>query len=164
LATALLALGSNLGDRLANLSQAMEDMAPEVKVAARSSVYETLPWGILDQPVFYNQVIRVQTELLPEALLSHLKAIEKKMGRQASVRNGPRLIDLDILFYDQLVLDTPGLSIPHPRMAGRAFVLVPLVELAPVWVHPKLQITVASMLDGLDTGSVRQLQESRKTQ
>jgi 2-amino-4-hydroxy-6-hydroxymethyldihydropteridine diphosphokinase len=162
-AVVLLALGTNLGDRLANLEQAIQYMAPRIRVDARSSVYETLPWGILDQPVFYNQVVRAETNLPPLDVLAHLKAIEVKMGRQATVRNGPRLIDLDILFYDQLVLETEVLTIPHPRMQGRAFVLVPLVEVASGWMHPVLQVPVGSMVEGLDTGSVKRLPEAGKT-
>jgi 2-amino-4-hydroxy-6-hydroxymethyldihydropteridine diphosphokinase len=158
LTVVLLGLGTNLGDRLANLNEAIRCMARQINVVRRSSVYETMPWGILDQPVFYNQVIKTETSMQPGEVLNHLKAIELNMGRQATVRNGPRLIDLDILFYDQLVLETTALTIPHPRMEGRAFVLVPLAELAPDWVHPLFHITAAEMLKGLDTSSVRRLQ------
>ncbi len=149
-----LAFGSNLGNRLANLRQALRFLSPAVKVEACSAVYETPPWGILDQPAFYNQVVRATTELSPHALLTYLKQIEQKMGRIETIRNGPRLIDIDILFYDDLELETPQLGIPHPRMEGRAFVWVPLAEIAPNLIHPKLGKTATQVVGELDCSGI----------
>jgi len=152
--TVYLSLGSNLGDRKANLKAAAAALAPIVGVLRASRIYQTAPWGYLDQPDFLNQVLECETELAPLELLAHLKRIEKTLGRQPGVRYGPRLIDLDILFYDQLVVDLPELTIPHPRAAERAFVLVPLADLAPGLVHPVLMKTAAELLAALDAGGV----------
>ncbi|MFN3308203.1 MAG: 2-amino-4-hydroxy-6-hydroxymethyldihydropteridine diphosphokinase, partial [Anaerolineales bacterium] len=103
---------------------------------------------------FYNQVVRATTELSPHALLTYLKQIEQKMGRTETIRNGPRLIDIDILFYDDLELETPQLGIPHPRMEGRAFVWVPLAEIAPTLIHPKLGKTAAQVVGELDCSGI----------
>src|SRR5215216_6197 len=111
--TVYLALGSNLGDRLANLKQAIDSLTPQMEVRAKSFVYETPPWGYEDQPKFLNQVVKAKTYLDPEPLLKHLKRLEVALGRQASFPNGPRLIDMDILFYDELIVNTPSLVIPH---------------------------------------------------
>jgi 2-amino-4-hydroxy-6-hydroxymethyldihydropteridine diphosphokinase len=149
-----LAFGSNLGDRLANLQQALRCLPPAVEVEARSSVYETPPWGYLEQPPFYNQVVRAATDLSPKDLLVYLKQIERGMGRIETIRNGPRLIDIDILFYDDLEIDSPTLGIPHPRMEGRAFVWVPLAEIAPTLIHPKFGKTAAQMVGELDCSGI----------
>lgn len=140
-----LALGSNLGDRLANLKQAIASLTPQMQVKAKSAVYETPPWGYVDQPRFLNQVVRVKTYLEPEPLLKHIKRLEIALGRKETVPNGPRSIDIDILFYDDLVLDTGSLHIPHPRLEERAFVLVPLMDIAPDLVHPVGKKTVREM-------------------
>ena len=152
-----IALGTNLGDRAGNLQTAKEALAPRVTVVRESSIYITPPWGYADQPDFYNQVMEISTKLEPVALLRYLKAIEKQMGRVTLFRNGPRLIDLDILFYGDRAVDVGDLQIPHPRMAGRAFVLVPLVELAPDIVHPILGVSVSELLIGVDTSGVTRL-------
>ncbi len=150
-----LALGSNLGDRLANLQAALDALPPTAQVQATSPVYETPPWGVVEQPLFLNQAAQVTTELPPLELLSSLKRLEAQMGRVPTVPYGPRLIDLDILFYDDLVLEASGLTIPHPHMAERAFVLVPLADLAPDLCHPVLGKTVRELLAGVDqTGIV----------
>jgi len=152
--TVYLALGTNLGDRPANLSAAIAVLPPAVTVLAESPVYETPPWGVTDQPPFLNMAIAGQTVLSPDGLLKKLKALETSLGRVPSVRYGPRRIDLDILFYDNLVLDIPGLVIPHPGLSERAFVLVPLADLAADFVHPVLGKTIRQLLAGVDTMGV----------
>jgi 2-amino-4-hydroxy-6-hydroxymethyldihydropteridine diphosphokinase len=142
-----LALGTNLGDRLANLKQAISALTPQLEVKAKSQVYETPPWGFEDQPKFLNQVIKANTYLDPEPLLKHLKRLEVALGRKESFPNGPRLIDLDILFYDDLVMDKPSIVIPHPRLQERGFVLLPLMEIAPNLVHPVNKKSVREMAE-----------------
>jgi 2-amino-4-hydroxy-6-hydroxymethyldihydropteridine diphosphokinase len=150
-----LALGTNLGDRFANLQAAIAALPPAVRVRSRSPVYETLPWGLTSQPAFLNMVLKGETALAPVELLKHLKLLETELGRLPSVRWGPRRIDMDILFYDQLILDTPELTIPHPRLHERAFVLVPLADLAPGLVHPVLGKPVSQLLAAVDTTGVK---------
>jgi len=145
--TVYLALGSNLGDRLTNLKQAIAALTPQMEVNAKSQVYETPPWGYEDQPKFLNQVVKVETYLDPQPLLKHLKRLELALGRQESFPNGPRLIDIDILFYDDLVLNTPSLVIPHPRLHERAFVLLPLMDIDPDLVHPVSKKSVREMAE-----------------
>jgi 2-amino-4-hydroxy-6-hydroxymethyldihydropteridine diphosphokinase len=147
-------LGTNLGDRLANLQAAQAALAPQVSILAASPVYETAPWGYRDQPAFLNRVVQAQTGLSPVDLLLHLKHIEVTLGRKPNFRNGPRLIDLDILFYADLVLDTPDLVIPHPRLAERAFVLIPLADLAPGLRHPVFGLTIRELLQSVDQQGV----------
>jgi len=149
-----IALGTNLGDRRANLRGALARFAPQVVVGAESHIYETAPWGYADQPAFLNMVVEAETSLEPDALLAFLKQIEQEMGREATFRNGPRLIDLDILFYDDLVLDSPPLVIPHPRLHERAFVLVPLADVAPDSLHPVLGETVLGLLMKIELGGI----------
>jgi 2-amino-4-hydroxy-6-hydroxymethyldihydropteridine diphosphokinase len=117
-------------------------------------VYETEPWGFADQPAFLNMVLRAETRLAPVDLLGQLKTLEASLGRTPSFRNGPRLIDLDILFYDDLILETPSLTIPHPRLHERAFVLVPLAELVPGFIHPLLGLGMAQLVSAVDTRGV----------
>jgi 2-amino-4-hydroxy-6-hydroxymethyldihydropteridine diphosphokinase len=152
-----LALGTNIGDREANLCKARKALAPKVTIIKESPIYVTPPWGFEDQPEFLNQVLEVQTKMLPGRLLAYLKRIEKKMGRLETFRNGPRLIDLDILFYGQRVVKRSKLCIPHPRLHERAFVLVPLKDIAPEFVHPVLNVTVETMLAKINTEGVRPL-------
>ena len=153
--TVFLALGSNLGDRAANLGEALRRLPPAVNVLAASPVYETPPWGYTDQPAFLNQVAKAETELSPSDLLAHLKQVETLIGRQATFKYGPRIIDLDILFYDQVIVETPTLRVPHPHLAERAFVLLPLVDLEPDLMHPALGKTVRQLLDGVDTSGIK---------
>jgi 2-amino-4-hydroxy-6-hydroxymethyldihydropteridine diphosphokinase len=153
--TVHLALGTNLGNRYANLMAAIAALPPAVQVLAQSPVYETPPWGFSDQPAFLNMVLKGETQLEPAALLTHLKNLETKLGRQPAVRWGSRLIDLDILFYAGLILDGPGLTIPHPHLHERAFVLVPLADLEPELVHPVLKKSIRQLLAALDTTGVK---------
>ena len=152
--TVFLALGSNLGDRQENLRQAVTALSPQLDVKAKSQIYETDPWGYEDQPKFLNMAVRGLTYLEPEPLLKHLKRLEIALGRQVTFPNGPRSIDIDILFFDDLVLNTPILSLPHPRLHERGFVLLPMMDLAPDLVHPVLKksirdLTASCSLDGI---------------
>ena len=149
-----LALGSNLDNRLANLKQAVSALSPQMEVKAKSDVYETLPWGYEDQPKFLNQVIKAKTYLDPEPLLKHLKRLEIALGRQESFPNGPRLIDMDILLYDDLVLNTPALVIPHPHLHERGFVLLPLMDIDPDLVHPVNKKSVREMVAFSDVSGI----------
>ena len=151
--------GSNLGDRLTALDTAAKLLAPDVRVLKASIVYETPPWGYEDQPAFLNQVLQVETELDPPALLMVLKRIEQKMGRKATFLYGPRTIDLDILFYDGLIYSTDSLQIPHPLASERAFVLVPMREIAPEFIHPVLGKTIAELARGLDITGITIFEE-----
>lgn len=149
-----LALGSNQGDRLANLAAVLRVLPPIADVTARSPIYETPPWGVLDQPKFLNQVLELDTGLSPRELLDTLKRLERELGRTSGVRYGPRLIDLDILFFDDLVMESDSLVIPHPRLAERAFVLVPLADLAPDLVHPVYGRSVRELLEKVDSDGI----------
>ncbi len=150
-----LALGSNLGNRLTNLKAAVLNFSPQISVKKKSSVYETPPWGFVEQDAFLNQVIKAETYLEPEPLLRHLKRLETALGRVPNFQNGPRLIDIDILFFDDAVIDTPPLVVPHPRLHERAFVLVPLAEIEPDFVHPTLQKPIRNLRDEVDRSEIR---------
>jgi 2-amino-4-hydroxy-6-hydroxymethyldihydropteridine diphosphokinase len=134
-ATAYLGIGSNLGNREANLDRAIEMLSQRMRVVKVSSVYDTEPLDNPNQPRFLNMVCEVSTRLTPEGLLVLAKGIESKMGRVGKTGQ-PRIIDIDILLYGDVVMDTPDLVIPHPRLIRRAFVLVPLAEIAPDVVYP----------------------------
>lgn len=150
-----LALGTNLGDRVENLRAALQALLPVVDIQAASPVYETPPWGYTDQPAFLNMVLQANTELLPADLLRELKRIEVELGRQPNFRYGPRLIDLDILFYGDQVVELETLGIPHPRLHERAFVLVPLADLALHLRHPLMGKTVRDLLASVERGEIR---------
>lgn len=141
-----LAFGSNLGNRQENLSTALQRLHEIVDIHKISSVYETEPVGYLDQPRFLNMVCYGQTAASPAELLRNTKTIEEALGRERSFRNAPRPIDIDILLYDDLCLETEDLTLPHPRMSERAFVLVPLAEIAPTVVDPVSGKTVQELL------------------
>ncbi|HEX9018506.1 MAG TPA: dihydropteroate synthase [Anaerolineaceae bacterium] len=155
--TVYLSLGTNLGMRAAHLRAALASLPPEVRVLRVSPVYETEPWGFSDQPAFLNQVVEAETRLAPLDLLAFLKSLETSLGRQLTFRYGPRVIDLDIIFYDEQVVEVEGLAIPHPRLAERAFVLVPLADLVPNLVHPRLGKTVHELLAQVDCHGVRRV-------
>lgn len=144
-----LALGTNLGDRARNVRQALDALSPAFALQAVSRCYETEPAYVLDQPRFYNLAARATTTLAPLEALRQLKGLEIELGRVAGARFGPRLIDLDLLLYDAVIMDTPELSLPHPRLAERAFVLVPLAEIAPDLAHPGLSLTMTQLRDRL---------------
>jgi len=150
-----LGLGSNLGERQANLNAAIAALPAAVKALRASSVYETEPWGYRDQPPFLNQVVEGDTGLAPLDLLAHLKRIEAALGRQPSFRYGPRLIDLDILLYGDQVIELPGLTIPHPRLEERAFVLAPLAEIAPELRHPVTGMTMRELASKISMTGVK---------
>jgi 2-amino-4-hydroxy-6-hydroxymethyldihydropteridine diphosphokinase len=141
----ILGLGSNLGDRDASLRAALEGLAPAYQIERASSIYETAPQLVAEQPMYHNLVCAGYTALAPHDLLRFLKALEARLGRRPTYRYGPREIDLDILLYGDQIISTPDLTIPHPRMVERAFVLVPLAEIAPDLVHPVLQRSIRDL-------------------
>jgi len=149
-----LGLGSNLGNRAANLRMALRYLPPLARIEEVSSLYETAPLGGEEQPPFYNAVCRISTGLGPEALLRHLKQIEFAIGRRPGPRWDPRPIDLDILLCGDQVLAREGLVIPHPLLAERAFVLVPLAEISPQLLHPVLGKPVGELLSALDEAAL----------
>lgn len=155
--TVFLALGSNLGDRLINLETAILELSAQFALEKKSPVYETPPWGYEQQPAFLNQVISGKTGLTPQALLKFVKEIELKMGRQETFRNGPRVIDIDLLVFGDLILNSPELVIPHPRMAERAFVLVPLVDIAPQLLIPGQKLHTIDLLQTLDRSGIQKI-------
>jgi 2-amino-4-hydroxy-6-hydroxymethyldihydropteridine diphosphokinase len=152
-----LALGSNMGNRAANLKEAISALSPQVDVKAKSKVYETPPWGYTEQDKFLNQVLKGKTYVQPELLLKHLKRLEVALGRQPSFQNGPRLIDIDILFYDDLVFESPILTLPHPHVHERGFVLLPLMDIAPDLVHPTKNKTIRELIASCDLHGITQV-------
>ena len=144
-----LGLGSNQGEKIKNCEQAIEEILKleEGFLLSRSSWYYSEPWGRDDQDWFINGVIQIRTELYPDELLMKFKEIEKRLGRKNREKWGPRVIDIDILFYDDLFLESPEMDIPHPRILERNFVLIPLAEIAPQFVHPVLKKTIKELLD-----------------
>ena len=137
--TVYLLLGSNLGDRLQVMRAASELIDMQIgSIVSSSSIYETAPWGVLDQPSFLNQVLEVETEMAPEEVLRIILDIEHELGRVRYERWGARVIDIDILYFDSLILDTARLTIPHRRLHERRFTLAPLAEIAPNFIHPVL--------------------------
>ncbi len=153
--TVYLGLGSNLGDRQANLSAALAQIEPDIRVKAVSSLYETDPVGPQGQSAYYNAACRAVTYLAPRALLERVKAVEQALGRKAGPRWGPRLIDIDILLYGDESIGEEGLRIPHPELPKRAFVLAPLVEVAAGVVHPELRETIDRLAGAVDGAGVR---------
>ena len=145
-----LSLGSNMGNRQENLDWALDLLSQRVRLGKVSSIYETEPWGNINQPRFLNLVCEAYTRLGPTQLLALAKVIETKMGRTGK-SNDPRPIDVDVLFYSDQVVDTPELVIPHPLLHERAFILIPLAEIAPELVHPVMGKTVMELKETLTT-------------
>lgn len=142
-------LGSNMGDRLEWIRRALSALQahPDITLQASSSIYETAPMYMLDQPAFLNACARVHTTLEPEELLEELLCIEQLLGRRRDIDKGPRTLDLDLLLVEGVVHDTPALTLPHPGLHERAFVLVPLLEIAPKLMHPTRHEPLARLLD-----------------
>ncbi len=146
--SAYLLIGGNMGERLENLDKTRALISGSCgTIVKQSSVYETSAWGKTDQPDFLNQALRVETYLGPAALLKALLGIEQEMGRYRGEKYGPRIIDIDIIFFNHEIIDLPDLKIPHPRMQNRKFVLTPLAEIAPQFVHPVLGISMSQLLE-----------------
>ena len=152
-----LGLGSNLGDRDALLRAALDALSSVVAIDRVSSVYDTAPMLLSEQPRFHNVACAGRTALAPHDLLRKAKAIEAGLGRTPGMRYGPRPIDIDILLYDRLILETPDLVVPHPGMAERAFVLFPLCEIAPELVHPVLGTPVCALAEARAASDVRRV-------
>jgi len=146
-----LGLGSNLGDRGKNIKEAVRQLQESgiAREMRTSSLYETEPEGIKEQPLFLNAILEMETDLSPRDLLDMLQAIEKRLGRKKVQKWGPRIIDLDILLYGDMVVREEDLEIPHPLLAKRSFVLDPLAEIAPETVHPQLKMTISALRDKL---------------
>jgi 2-amino-4-hydroxy-6-hydroxymethyldihydropteridine diphosphokinase len=155
--TAYLLTGSNLGESASQLTLANQYISQKCgKIITQSAVYQTAPWGNQDQPFFLNQAIKLATDLEPEALMQELLHIETLMGRIRTIKYGPRVIDLDILFFNDLIINKPILQLPHPAMAERRFVLVPMAEIAPTQVHPVYNKTIQTLLiDCRDSSDVQ---------
>ncbi|MBC6435238.1 2-amino-4-hydroxy-6-hydroxymethyldihydropteridine diphosphokinase [Nostoc sp. HG1] len=153
-----IALGSNLGDSLATLKSAIETLknTPEIAVKSHSSWYQTAPVGP-PQPDYINACAILEVALEPEQLLASLLEIETKFNRIRREKWGPRTLDLDLLLYDDLILETPTLTLPHPRMTERAFVLVPLAEIAPDWVHPVTKSAIGKILETVNCSGVEKM-------
>lgn len=154
-----LSLGSNLEDRYANLRRAVDQLQEFVKITAVSPVFATKPWGDKDQPPFLNICVAAVGDLSPHDLLNRIKEIERAMGREPSRHWGPRLIDIDILFFDRIILKDDTLTIPHPYIAERAFVLAPLAVIIPEFRHPQSGLSVKEMLERVDLSGVERLFE-----
>ena len=143
-----LLIGGNMGDRLQNLRQAKQELEFTCgPVVNSSSVYETAAWGKTDQEAFLNQALELHTELPAQELIITILEVEEKLGRRRLEKFGPRIIDIDILFYNDAVIDEPNLSVPHPQLPYRRFALAPMNEIAPQLVHPVLQQTIAQLLE-----------------
>jgi 2-amino-4-hydroxy-6-hydroxymethyldihydropteridine diphosphokinase len=158
-AKCLFSLGSNEGDRQQNLDEAVRHMRRNIGIIKQSPVYETPPWGKEDQPKFLNMCVEGWTELLPQTLLAEVKRIETDMGRTAGERWGQRLIDIDILFYDDQVIEDENLTVPHSHLTERAFVLAPLADIAQNFIHPLTKKTIKQHLASIDLSGLQQLKK-----
>ncbi len=144
---AYLLIGGNLGNRSANLQKAIHLIQQQCgKIVQSSAIYETAAWGLTNQPSFYNQALKLETEMPPDQLMQQLLHIENGMGRVRTIKLGPRIIDLDILFFNQLILDSTLLKLPHPDLQDRRFALLPMAEIAPYLEHPVFQKTIETLL------------------
>lgn len=144
---AYLLIGGNLGDRIVNLTQAATLIEKELgKIKKMSSIYETASWGITGQPHFLNRVLAVETKFSPRQLIKKILFIENKMGRVRTKKNASRIIDIDILFFNDEVIEETGLTIPHPEIQNRRFALIPMDEIAPAMVHPLLRVSIKELL------------------
>lgn len=157
-----LSLGSNLGDRQAYLKAALKGLEelPETILVAVSNFYQTPAWGKTDQDDFLNLCVHIKTQLAPQELLAHTQSLELKLGRERHEHWGPRTIDIDVLLMGDLIIDEPNLKVPHPYMDQRAFVLLPLADLAPELKHPLLLKTIAELLEPLDVSDLTLLEEA----
>ncbi|HNZ47664.1 MAG TPA: 2-amino-4-hydroxy-6-hydroxymethyldihydropteridine diphosphokinase [Candidatus Hydrogenedentes bacterium] len=155
----LLCLGSNLGDRLTMLKRAIQLLGghASVRVVRSSSVYESEPWGLTDQPKYFNIVVEIETVLTPLELLKTVKDVEQQLGRQPSEKWGPRSIDIDLILWGSHCMRTPELTIPHQLFRDRAFVLAPLAEIAPAAVDPESGMTVTALAGRVDAGGLVQI-------
>ena len=143
----VLLLGGNLGNRVQNLSKALEALQQDIgTVQKKSSIYETAAWGITDQPNFLNQVVIIKTHLTAQEVIKKIFVIEKQLGRERLIKMGPRLIDIDILFYEDKIIENKNLIVPHPRIQDRKFVLEPLNEIIPNYIHPIINKSVQLLL------------------
>jgi 2-amino-4-hydroxy-6-hydroxymethyldihydropteridine diphosphokinase len=161
--TVFLSLGSNVGDRRRNLESALEKLQQaRISITARSSIYETEPRDVLDQPLFLNMVVECRTSYFPLQLMTILQRIQRQLGRvraQETLRGGPRKIDVDILLMGKVAMKTPELEIPHPRMFDRRFVLEPLLEIAPNLRHPATGVSLSSLLPKVATQKIRRISD-----
>ncbi len=158
--TLYLGLGTNLGNRLDNLQKAVSSLSQIMSVTAVSPIYQSEPWGVTDQPPFLNMCIEASTVLNPNTLLHYLKNLESELGRQKSYKWGPRLIDIDILLYDDTIIDNDSLTIPHAQMAERAFVIVPLADIAPDLIHPVFNKTIAELETAVNHTTLHKIPET----
>jgi len=155
MAIAYLSVGSNKGDKLKNIKELLKLIRKEdfVKIVSLSSLYETEPVGYKDQDNFYNFCIKIKSRLKPKKLIEWIKSMEKKLGRETGIKWGPRTIDVDILYYDDMIINEHGLNIPHPEIQNRKFVLIPLLEIEPKLVSPDSGKKVKSLLDEIKSNS-----------
>ena len=149
----ILQLGTNIGDRKSNIRRCLLELQTIISHSKESSIYETKAWGVKEQNDFLNLILIAETKLNPYQLLRACQALEKKLGKVKVSHWGPRIIDIDIIFYSNKIIFSPELKIPHPFMHMRRFVLQPLVEIAPEWNHPLLQQTSAQLLDNCEDHS-----------
>jgi 2-amino-4-hydroxy-6-hydroxymethyldihydropteridine diphosphokinase len=154
--TIYLGIGTNLGNRLENLHTAIEKIANFSTILKISRVYESEPWGFTDQPQFLNMVIKISSNLNPYQLLEKIKKIEVEMGREPIFRYGPRLIDIDILFFDDLSLQDEKLEIPHAKLHERSFVLIPLMDISPELIHPGFNQTIKYLSSQITTNDIKE--------
>ena len=159
-----LSLGSNLGDKKKNLEEALRELEKFSVILKKSSIYETEPVGFEWQDDFFNLAVKIKSELPPQELIKKTQAVERRMGRKKNFKNGPRKIDLDIIFCDELILDLPKLKIPHPEAAKREFVLAPIVEIEPDKIHPVLGLRMREVYENFKSRNPRKTRFKIKTQ